>query len=188
MRCALPSLTGLTLMLIGLPTLALGAPQGRQSFETCTMITSEYLTTLQLIGRGLGPETLSETLPDVSDQARKRIDELARAVRDDGLSSVYSQVNAEYARCAKAVYDHDGAPKPQTREAHFYICAGENKVRYDVLMSAVVGGSQSEVLPQLAPSQRDAARTIFELYQDRGTAAVFDKLADELKFCINNNL
>lgn len=188
MRQIQPVLAVLLLTLLVLPGTVVGARNAQQSFETCSMITSEYLTILQLTGRGLSAETLSHTLPDISKQAQKRIDELSRAVDQQGLASVYSSINAEYARCAKSVYERTGIPHALSRESHFYTCAGENKVRYQVLMSAVVGAAKPDILSQLAPSQRDAGRTIIELYQSSGALTVFDKLADELKFCINNNL
>lgn len=44
-------------------------PTGQQSFEGCGLITGEYLTVLQLLSRGLSPDTLKQSLPDISPQA-----------------------------------------------------------------------------------------------------------------------
>ncbi|MDX1755625.1 MAG: hypothetical protein R3175_06155 [Marinobacter sp.] len=161
------------------------ASETPQSFESCSMITSEYLTVLQLMSRGFDEETLMADLPDISGPAQARLHSLYAMARTDGLGETYSRINAEYARCAKGVYQSRGMPAAGTREAHFHACAGENKVRYDITLAAVIGADPSEVRGQLAPQHRPVANALFDLYQAQGLTAVFDELASELKACLN---
>lgn len=157
----------------------------RQSFESCSLITSEYLTVLQLASRGFDRDTLTATLPNISDRAQSRVDALLGLVDKEGLDATYSRVNAEYAACARKVYEENGLPPPGSREDHFHFCAGENKVRYEVLMAAMVGARPGRVLPQLASQHRDAARVVFDMHRREGPLPVFDHLATELKHCVN---
>lgn len=162
------------------------AENGAQSFESCSLITSEYLTVLQLLSRGFDRDSLKLALPGISPQAQNRIDALDRLIRSDGLTESYSRINSEFSRCAKQVYDRQGMPPRGTREAHFHYCAGENKVRYDILMAAVVGADLEEVAPQLATRYQQVAESLYGFYEQEGELAVFDSLASELKSCLNN--
>ncbi|MDX1458077.1 MAG: hypothetical protein R3276_10850 [Marinobacter sp.] len=161
------------------------AESTKQSFESCSMITSEYLTILQLMSRGFERDALINNLPGISDDARQRVDSLFTTVESDGLVETYSRINSEYARCAKGVYDSRGTPADDTREAHFHFCAGENKVRYEILLAAVIGADQTEVAEQLAAQHQPAVPALYELYQSEGALQVFDELASELKRCLN---
>lgn len=163
-------------------------PMGAQSFESCSLITSEYVTVLQLMHRGFDLEALQATLPGLSEAAGIRIQTLYHNAQNDGLPETFSAVNSEYARCAKTVYDSSGTPSRASREGHFYFCAGENKVRYEILMAATIGARPGEVSPQLAVQHQPTAQALFSLYRNQGALTVFDILADELKFCINNDL
>lgn len=160
----------------------------QQSYETCSLITSEYVTVLQLIQRGFDRTALVNSLPDISQPARQRVAALYDTVQREGLEQTYAAVNAEYARCAHAVHDRVGQPARSHREGHFHFCAGENKVRYQVLTAAMGGASGSDILPQLNPIHRPTARALLRLYENEGALRVFSTLADELKHCINNNL
>lgn len=192
LACYLITLALALAPLAGLRAEAAGSASGpdyqHQSYETCSLITSEYVTLLQLIQRGFDRKALAQALPGLSEPARERMEALYRTVADEGLVETYSAVNAEYARCARAVHDRVGQPVRTSREGHFHFCAGENKVRYQVLMAAVVGGSAGEILPQLDAIHRPTAKALLQLYRDQGELAVFSALADELKHCINNNL
>lgn len=86
------------------------------------------------------------------------------------------------------MFDRAGKPGRATREGHFYFCAGENKVRYEALMAAMVGAREAPVVEQLADRHKPVATAIFRLYRSNDVMAVFDTLSDELKYCINNNL
>ncbi len=160
----------------------------QQSYETCSLITSEYVTVLQLIQRGFDRAALAQALPGLSDPARKRMAALYDTVERQGLLATYSAVNAEYARCAQAVHDRQGQPAAISRQGHFHFCAGENKMRYQILMAAVAGASEEAILARLNSIHRPTAAALLQLYREQDALAVFSTLADELKHCINNNL
>ncbi|MDX1635913.1 MAG: hypothetical protein R3280_14840 [Marinobacter sp.] len=165
-----------------------GQTFGQQSYESCSLITSEYVTVLQLIHRGFSRPALTEALPGISEPARQRVTALYDTVEDQGLAQTWGAVNSEYVRCATAVHDRVGQPPRISREGHFHFCAGENKVRYQVLRAAMQGASAGDILPQLNPIHRPTAKALLTLYGEDGALAVYSALADELKHCINNNL
>lgn len=166
---------------------ALASEQALQSFETCSLITSEYLTVLQLVSRGFDQAALKNNLPGISERARKRVDALFEMVRQNGLTETYSTIHSEYARCAREVYQRSGLPPKGTREAHFHFCAGENKVRYEIAMAAFLEAPIKEVRRQLHPQHQQVADTIYRMHREQGVTAVLDTLASELKHCINND-
>ncbi|TBW59060.1 hypothetical protein EZI54_01740 [Marinobacter halodurans] len=160
-------------------------PRGEQSFETCSMVTSEYITVLQLINRGFSGEQLTRNLPGLDRQGAKRVRLLEAAAREDGLVDTFSAVNAEFARCSQRVYQRGGKPKPDSREGHFYFCAGENKLRYEILVAATLDADINDVLAQVPTGRHRIARAIFRLQANKGTLAAFDAIGDELKYCLN---
>jgi hypothetical protein len=156
-----------------------------QSYESCSVITGEYLTILQLSGRGLSAEILTESLPDISEDAARRAKALARLVQENGLTETYSTIYSEYATCAKNVYENHGIPESGSREDHFFYCAGENKIRYEISVAAIIGAEPADVISQLPPGYGKIVRDIFSLQQSAGSDVLFDTLATELKHCIN---
>lgn len=156
-----------------------------QSFESCSLITSEYLTVLQLSGRGLNAEMLTEALPNISAEASSRVAALVSLIQKQGLTETYSKIYSEYGACAKAVYSKRGMPSAGTREHHFYYCAGESKIRYQVSMAAIIGADQSRVATQLPAGYHNLIQSIFKIQARDGEAVVFDHLATELKHCLN---
>lgn len=169
-------------------TTAGATPQAsRQSYETCSLITSEYLTVVQLLSRGFAPDTLKQALPDISAKAQQRVQALSEMVNNEGLTATYSRINSEYAHCAKMVYQEHGVPAPGSRENHFHFCAGENKVRYEILLAAMLDAAEVDVRPQLAPQHQPVVAALYELYKKEGADGAFDNLASELKYCINNH-
>jgi len=154
------------------------------SYETCSMVTSEYVTVLQLASRGLSGETLKDSLPGISQSAEGRTDALLEVARSEGLIDTYSRVNSEYARCATNVFRARGVPAPDSREARFHFCAGENKVRYEIALAAIMGAPEQEVLNQLRPQHLETGAAIYDLYRVEGELAVFDSLGAELKYCL----
>lgn len=177
------AVTGIIIAGFASPTFADAATPGH-SYESCSMITSEYVTVLQLASRGLSGEVLKNTLPGLSEKAEDRIDALLRMAGNEGLVDTYSTVNSEYARCAAGVFESNGMPSQGSREAHFHFCAGENKVRYEVLLAALVGAPKEKVLAQLKPRHQEAATAIYDLHQSEGELVVFDSLGAELKYCL----
>ncbi|WP_148862975.1 hypothetical protein [Marinobacter fonticola] len=172
-------------LLIGASPCFADGRAAKQSFETCSMITSEYITVLQLVHQGFTGEQLLNALPGLSEGGATRVRELAKVADQDGLVDTFSSVNAEYARCSKQVFEQTGAPDPATREGHFYFCAGENKLRHEILLAATLEASKNEVLTQIPASRHRMARAIFELQDNQGTLAAFDAIGDELKYCLN---
>jgi hypothetical protein len=174
--------------LVFLPATALTAagdqPEGQQSYESCGLITGEYLTVLQLISRGYTPESLKQALPDISEKAQGRVDMLVTMSRRDGIIDSYSTINAEYAVCAKKVFDARGLPPKATREAHFHQCAGENKVGYEIAIAALIGAPEADVVKQLDSRHKAKAESIFQDLESAGTLAMFDSLSTELKRCL----
>ena len=163
-----------------------GFPSGT-SYEVCSMIASQYLTTIQLLQKGFAPQILKKTLPGLTDQGAHRIDSLQQQVERSGVTETYSGVNARYARCASQVHEQRGQPKPGTRQHHFYVCAGENKVRYEILLAALAGGQLEEIREQLAPPHRKAASRIFQRLRESDVETVFSELASELKVCLKQD-
>lgn len=159
-------------------------PEGQHSYESCGLITGEYLTVLQLISRGFTPETLKQSLPDITEKAQARVDRLVNMARRDGLIDSYSTINAEYASCAKKVFNARGLPPQNSREAHFHRCAGENKVGYEIAIAALIGAPEAEVAEQLDPRHKPIAQSIFQDLESRGSLGMFDSLSTELKRCL----
>jgi hypothetical protein len=159
-------------------------PGTNQSYESCGLITAEYATVLQLLSRGISPGHLKESLPDISTKAQGRIDYLASMVKNDGLVDSYSRINGEYASCAKKVFEARGLPTPGSREAHFYRCAGENKVGYEAAIAALIGASEKEVIGQLEPQHRSGGEAVFIDLKSKGSKGMFDGLATRLKRCL----
>ncbi len=158
--------------------------QTRQSFESCGLITSEYLTVVQLAARGFDAATLKKSLPAISDKGRKRVDALIQMSRQDGLIDTYSTINSEYAHCAKSVFKAHGLPEVGSREARFHRCAGENKIGYEILLAALVGANPEDVYDQLHSQHIPLAEALFSTYRTEGALSAFDGLASELKYCL----
>lgn len=176
--------TGLTLFLA--VTAQAESQSGRQSYESCSLITSQYLTVIQLLGRGFSEEMLQQALPDITADSAARVEALGELVKSEGLTKTYTRVNVEYARCATAVYQQSGVPEIGSREAHFHFCAGENKVRHEVLMAAMLQAPEEAVRTQLPEAHRSIIAPLYEMYNIEGADAVYDSLASELKLCINS--
>lgn len=149
------------------------------------MITSEYVTVLQLLNQGFTEKQLLASLPGLTDSGAKRVEALVQAAREKGLAETFSAVNAEYGRCSQRVYDKRGAPDPVSREGHFYFCAGENKLRYEILMAASLDAPEDEVLAQVPRQRQRIAQAIFDLHRKEGLVSALDAIGDELKYCLN---
>lgn len=174
-------------MVLPLPLRAADDFPSGASYEACSMIASQYLTTIQLLQKGFEAEVLKETLPGLTDKGAQRIDSLQQQISRSGITETYSGVNARYARCAERVHEQRGQPEPGTRQHHFYVCAGENKVRYEILLAAWAGGQLEEVQEQLAAPHRKAAARIFKRLRESNAENVFSELASELKLCLNQD-
>ncbi|MFE8069632.1 hypothetical protein QQM79_01100 [Marinobacteraceae bacterium S3BR75-40.1] len=157
----------------------------RLSFEACSMVASEYLTVTQLYEKGFSAEQLKEALPGITDQGRQRVQKLYEALEEEGVVETYSNINSRFARCAKSAYKAHGKPQPGSREDRFYFCAGENKLRYEVVLAAWAGGTAEQILPQIPESRREVARKLIQIEEDEGIRSVFEELAQAFKACVN---
>ena len=163
------------------------AADGRaHSFESCSLIAAEYLTVLQLASRGLDEAALKASLPDISAGARQRVDSLLALSRDEGLIDTHSRVHSEYAACARRVFTRVGMPAVGTRDSAFHFCAGENRVRYEITLAAVMEAPVEDVKRSLKPQHHAVAAAIYRMLEAEGPLVTFDHLAGELKHCLNN--
>ena len=183
-----PLLVGTLTLLAATSSPAAQASDGRSAgttYEACGLVAGQYLTTIQLLQQGFDAAVLKETLPGLTGKGARRIRAIEDQISEDGLIDTYSSVNARYARCASRVNDNQGKPEPKTREQHFYICAGENKVQYEIMLAALAGGHLEEVKPQLAKAHRGMAEKIYRRLGETNVATVFREMASELKACLN---
>ena len=172
------------LTLLSLPTHS-AENEAKHSYQSCTMITTELLTTTQLYERGISLESLVESLPDLTPQGEKRVRATYELINNSDLLSSYSAINSDYAKCAKKVYNHQGKPNPRTSEYGYYYCSGENKLRYEITLAIYLKRSKEEVIPQLPKSRQNIANHYFDLAERDGLEAVFDLMASSLKHCVN---
>ena len=155
-----------------------------ESYESCSMITSEYLTIVQLHQKGFTPKQLKASLPGITTQGKQDVDALYRVIKRDGVVPTFANINGRYAQCAKRVFDKRGIPPKGSREDHYYFCAGENKIRYQVVLASYLGGTEKEILPQLANARRGLAKSLIAMAHKDGYEQTFDLLATQLKHCI----
>lgn len=155
------------------------------SYQSCSIITAELLTTTQLYGQGIPLDLLIKSLPDLSEQGELRVRNAYQSLKTSDLLSSYSAINSDYAKCAKKVYSQRGKPKPTAIEYGYYFCAGENKLRYEIALAIYLKAGKEEVIPQLPRSRQNIGSHYFDLAEKSGLEAVFDLMANNLKQCIN---
>lgn len=167
---------------------ALAQPDTKQTYQSCSTIASELLTSTQLQQKGLKLEELYSTLPGLTASGKERLLSTFKQIEKEGLLSTYSTINSRYARCAKTVFQLQGKPKADSTESLFYFCAGENKLRYEFIL-AFAGGVKVEELAQKSPAQRrQLVYYMWDIYKQNGLfglEALFDFSATELKRCLN---
>lgn len=157
----------------------------RHTFMSCSMITSEHLTALQLYQRGLPLEAALKELPNISDDAKKRVRYLYDMAKLNGILNTYSDINTNYARCAKLVHDVNGKPDPALREFGYYFCSGENKIRFEILLLLDAGKTSAEIMKSIPDSHFHVLNQYQKLVKDKGTLAAFDFTANNLKACLS---
>ncbi len=172
------------LLLFSISTVAI-EKDASHSYQSCSMITAELLTTTQLYGRGIPLDLLIKSLPDLSKQGENRVRNVYQSLTTSDLLSSYSAINSDYAKCAKKVHSQRGKPKPTAIEYGYYFCAGENKLRYEIALAIYLKASKEEVIPQLPRSRQDIGSHYFDLAEQSGLEAVFDLMANNLKQCLN---
>ncbi len=155
------------------------------SYQSCTMITTELLTTIQLYEKDIPLDTLLESLPTPSEGGQKRVKLTYQLAEKAGTLSSYSTINSDYAKCAKKVFSKQGKPTPTSVEYGYYFCSGENKLRYEIALSIYLKAKKDEIIPQLPKSRQQIGRHYFDLAEKEGLEAVFNLMANSLKHCVN---
>jgi hypothetical protein len=158
----------------------------RQTFQSCALITSEHLTTLQLRQRGIALEAALRELPGLSDAGKKRVEYIYRMVEDLGILNAYADINTNFTRCAKLVYDVRGKPEPETVEYGYYFCAGENRIRFELMLMLDAGKATAEILQSIPDSHFHLLGQYQKLIHTKGMLAAFDFTANNLKGCLKN--
>ncbi len=162
--------------------------QLRQSFRSCSIITSERLTALQFQQQGLSLEQLKEILPVNSPKAFERIGQVYELVDKRGPVATYQILNLFYQECAQTVYDTLGKPPVTHPEYGFYLCSGENSLRARILAAQAQGIALAQARQLIPQARQDVADEFFALAGKAGTAAAYDESARRLKACLNENL
>ena len=84
----------------------------KHSYLSCSIITSEHLTVLQLYQRGLPKQLAIESLPNITRAAKKRVKYVYDLAKKIGILNTYADINTNYARCSTAVFQIKGKPAP----------------------------------------------------------------------------
>ena len=157
----------------------------KQSYLSCSIITSEHLTVLQLYQRGLPRDLAIESLPNITRAAKKRVKYVYDLAKKIGVLNAYADINTNFARCSTMVYQIQGKPAADLKEHNYYFCSGENKIRFEIILMM----NQNKAIKELIASFPNRYKpTIFQLSQvinAKGTLAAFDLTANNLKACLN---
>lgn len=156
------------------------------SYTACSTITAEHLTALQLYQRGVTLEDALENLPRVSRSAEQRLQYIYDLIAQQGVLNTYSDINTNYARCATLVHREHGKPAIDQREYGYYYCAGENRIRFEIILTIDRFHTLEKVLDSTPESHHRTAVQYFNLTNAQGVLAAFDLTANNLKACLNN--
>lgn len=165
---------------------AAGSDRLEQDFVSCSIITSEHLTTLQLYQRGVSLETALSSLPRITRPAKQRVKYIYQLADDIGILNAYADINTNFARCATQVYKKTGKPILDELNYGYYFCAGENKIRYEILLHTDRYMHLDKVLQKTPESHIKVAIEYYKLIENKGLLAAFDLTANNLKACLNN--
>jgi hypothetical protein len=158
--------------------------QVKQTFLSCAIITSEHLTALQLYQRGLPLQLAIESLPGISRDGKKRLEFVYELAGRIGILNAYADINTNFARCATLVYETKGKPAADLKEYAYYFCAGENKVRYEIILKLDRKFSVREITKDLPTRYHEVVRRYQKLIDAEGNLAAFDLTANNLKACL----
>ena len=156
----------------------------KQSFLSCSIITSEHLTALQLYQRGIPKKLAADSLPNISRDGKKRLAYIYDWVKKIGILNAYADINTNYARCSTLVYKQQGKPAPDLKEHAYYFCSGENKIRYEIILKLDRNHSIKEITKDLPRSYITVTQRYKDLISDKGILAAFDFTANNLKACL----
>jgi len=154
------------------------------SYISCSIITSEHLTTLQLYQRGLPLDVALESLPNISRSAKKRVKYIYDMAKKYGILNTYADINTNYARCSTLVYQQRGKPAIDRLAHGYYYCAGENRIRFDMILNIDQKWSLEKLLQSVTDKHKSIARNYFQLIESKGILAAFDLTANNLKSCL----
>jgi hypothetical protein len=155
-----------------------------QTYASCSAITSEYLTLIQLYQRGIQVDQALASMPFQTAGSKERVIELYALIKELGVIDTYVQVNTNFARCSRLVYETSGTPETNTEEHAYYFCAGENKVRFEAILQVNQSYDLNKVLAATPDTHMDVAISYFNLIQDKGILAAFDYTANNFKACL----
>lgn len=156
------------------------------SYISCAMITSEYLTALQLYQRGVTLDTAQTSLPKVSRKAKQRLSQIYQLAENIGILNAYADINTNYSRCADKVFKQLGTPAHDQLEYGYYFCAGENKRRFEIILYSDRYMNLDKVVKKVADTHLSVAIQYFQLIEKEGLLAAFDYTANNLKACLGN--
>ncbi len=176
--------SALTVLLFCLTTLQAEATQ-KKTYQSCSVLASEVFTGIQLYSKGIDLTTLYQTLPDISEKAKQRLKSLYANIEKNGLIETYSKANSQYSQCSKSAFDSFGKPSKTSIDYLFYMCSGENKLRYEIILAIYLGGTKEQVIPQVHAGRRELALYLYDIVEKSKIEGAFDFSATELKRCLN---
>ena len=157
----------------------------KQSFLSCSIITSEHLTVLQLYQRGVPRDLAIESLPKITRAAKQRVKYVYDLAQKIGILNAYTDINTNYARCSAMVHTINGIPAADLKEHQYYFCAGENKVRFELIIMSNQNKTLNQQLDAFPNRYQPTIIDLFRLIKTKGTLAAFDLTANNLKACLN---
>jgi len=157
----------------------------KQNFLSCSIITSEHLTVLQLYQRGLPRNLAIETLPSITRAAKKRVKYVYDLAKKIGILNAYADINTNFARCSTLVHQIKGTPAADLTEHSYYYCAGENKVRFEIILMANQNKSLEELISNFPSHYQATIINFYRVIKSKGSLAAFDLTANNLKACLN---
>ena len=156
----------------------------KQTYLSCAIITSEHLTILQLFQRGLPKEEALKSLPNISREARKRVDYVYQLATKIGTLNAYADINTNFARCSTLVHQAKGVPALDLKAHDYYFCSGENKLRFEIILYIDQGISVEKLKARIPASHHKVLNSYRRLIERKGTLAAFDLTANNLKACL----
>jgi len=159
--------------------------KGKQTFLSCSIITSEHLTVLQLYQRGLPRDLAIESLPNITRAAKKRVKYVYDLAKKIGILNAYADINTNFARCSTMVHQLNGKPAADLKEHNYYYCAGENKIRFEIILMTNHSTSLNKLVSSFPRRYEATVINLYQLIESKGTLAAFDLTANNLKACLN---
>ena len=156
----------------------------KQSHLSCSIITSEHLTILQLYQRGLPKQLAIDSLPNISRGAKKRVDYVYNLAKDIGILNAYADINTNYARCSTLVHKIKGKPAVDQKEYAYYYCSGENKLRFELILQIDQRHPINSIYEKAPSTHYTVVQDYLKLVKTKGMLAAFDLTANNLKSCL----